>query len=66
MVTNSFLGTARQVIDPWGGSYMMEKLTDDLATKALEIINEVCRRTRALEHIVSSWLKRMHDISFTG
>jgi len=30
-----------KVIDPWGGSYMMEKLTDDLANKALEIINEV-------------------------
>jgi len=30
-----------KVVDPWGGSYMMEKLTDDLANKALEIINEV-------------------------
>jgi hypothetical protein len=29
-----------KVIDPWGGSYMMEKLTDDLANRALDIINE--------------------------
>lgn len=29
------------VADPWGGSYMMESLTDDLYTAALEIINEV-------------------------
>lgn len=30
-----------QVADPWGGSYMMEALTRDLAEKAMEIINEV-------------------------
>lgn len=30
-----------QVADPWGGSYMMEALTRDLADKAMEIINEV-------------------------
>ncbi|WP_372695940.1 methylmalonyl-CoA mutase [Immundisolibacter sp.] len=29
------------VIDPWGGSYLMEKLTQDLADKAWEIIQEV-------------------------
>eukprot|EP00804_Cyclotella_cryptica_P027422 CCRYP_008838-RB/>CCRYP_008838-RB protein AED:0.05 eAED:0.05 QI:516/1/1/1/0.83/0.85/7/1477/700 len=29
------------VADPWGGSYMMESLTDELAEKAMEIINEV-------------------------
>ena len=27
--------------DPWGGSYMMESLTDELADKAMMIINEV-------------------------
>ncbi|KAH9260249.1 hypothetical protein BASA81_001418 [Batrachochytrium salamandrivorans] len=31
------------VADPWGGSYMMEALTDDLATSAREIIDEVER-----------------------
>jgi len=29
------------VADPWGGSYLMESLTDDLYDAALEIINEV-------------------------
>ena len=29
------------VVDPWGGSYMMERLTQDLADKAMDIINEV-------------------------
>eukprot|EP00571_Detonula_confervacea_P008990 CAMPEP_0172314010 /NCGR_PEP_ID=MMETSP1058-20130122/21441_1 /TAXON_ID=83371 /ORGANISM="Detonula confervacea, Strain CCMP 353" /LENGTH=822 /DNA_ID=CAMNT_0013027759 /DNA_START=65 /DNA_END=2530 /DNA_ORIENTATION=+ len=29
------------VADPWGGSYMMESLTDELAEKAMEIIDEV-------------------------
>jgi methylmalonyl-CoA mutase len=30
-----------KVADPWGGSYMMESLTNDLAESAMEIINEV-------------------------
>ena len=30
-----------QVADPWGGSFMMEKLTSDLHDAALEIVNEV-------------------------
>jgi methylmalonyl-CoA mutase len=29
------------VADPWGGSYMMESLTEDVYQKALEIINEI-------------------------
>ncbi|KAL9183443.1 hypothetical protein ACHAXT_004299 [Thalassiosira profunda] len=29
------------VADPWGGSYMMESLTDELADKAMQIIDEV-------------------------
>jgi len=29
------------VADPWGGSYMMESLTDELADKAMAIIDEV-------------------------
>ena len=31
----------RQVVDPWGGSYMMETLTDELANRARELIAEV-------------------------
>ena len=30
-----------KVIDPWGGSYMMESLTQDIADKAWELIEEV-------------------------
>jgi methylmalonyl-CoA mutase len=29
------------VADPWGGSFMMESLTNDLFMEAMEIINEV-------------------------
>ena len=34
-------GGAAQTIDPWGGSYYVERLTHDLAAKALEHIAEV-------------------------
>ncbi|MHA0034596.1 methylmalonyl-CoA mutase [Deinococcus sp. PESE-13] len=30
-----------QVVDPWGGSYLMERLTHDLAEKARELMREV-------------------------
>ena len=30
-----------QVVDPWGGSYMMESLTRDLADRARQLIQEV-------------------------
>ena len=30
-----------KVADPWGGSYMMESLTNDLYDEALKVINEV-------------------------
>jgi methylmalonyl-CoA mutase len=29
------------VIDPWGGSYMMESLTDDIAARARELMEEI-------------------------
>jgi methylmalonyl-CoA mutase len=29
------------VVDPWGGSYMMESLTQDIADKAWELISEI-------------------------
>ena len=31
-----------QVADPWGGSYMMESLTNEVYDAALALINEVC------------------------
>ena len=30
-----------QVADPWGGSYMMETLTNEIHDAALEVIREV-------------------------
>lgn len=30
-----------QVADPWGGSYMMESLTEDMVQAAKKIIDEV-------------------------
>jgi methylmalonyl-CoA mutase len=30
-----------KVVDPWGGSYMMENLTQDIASKAWELVEEV-------------------------
>lgn len=33
-----------KVVDPWGGSYMMENLTQDIADKAWELIEEVEER----------------------
>ncbi|CBL47048.1 Methylmalonyl-CoA mutase, beta subunit [gamma proteobacterium HdN1] len=33
-----------KVVDPWGGSYMMESLTDELVNKAWEIIEDVKAR----------------------
>ena len=33
--------TSRNVVDPWAGSYMMEKLTQDMADAAWAIIEEV-------------------------
>jgi len=45
------------VIDPWGGSYMMERLTQDMADKAWAILEEIegmGGMTRAVE---SGWAK---------
>ena len=30
-----------KTVDPWAGSYHLEKLTDEIATKALKLINEI-------------------------
>ncbi|HLS82294.1 MAG TPA: methylmalonyl-CoA mutase [Steroidobacter sp.] len=46
------------VIDPWAGSYMMEKLTQDLADKAWEIIEEVEAMGGMTKAVESGWAKR--------
>ena len=43
---------ATDIIDPWGGSFFVEKLTSDLAAKALDHIEEIDRMggmTKAIE-----------------
>ncbi|RYX93311.1 MAG: methylmalonyl-CoA mutase [Comamonadaceae bacterium] len=45
------------VIDPWAGSYMMEKLTQDMADKAWEIIEEVEGMGGMTRAVDSGWAK---------
>ncbi|MDX5446427.1 MAG: methylmalonyl-CoA mutase, partial [Zoogloeaceae bacterium] len=45
------------VVDPWAGSYMMEKLTQDLADKAWEIIEEVEAMGGMTKAVESGWAK---------
>ena len=45
------------VIDPWAGSYMMEKLTQDMADRAWEIIEEVDRMGGMTKAVGSGWAK---------
>jgi len=45
------------VIDPWAGSYMMEKLTHDMADKALEIIAEVEAMGGMTKAVENGWAK---------
>jgi methylmalonyl-CoA mutase len=45
------------VIDPWAGSYMMEKLTQDMADKAWAIIEEVDTQGGMVRCVDSGWAK---------
>ena len=45
------------VIDPWAGSYMMEKLTQDMADKAWAIIQEVEGMGGMTKAVESGWAK---------
>ena len=47
----------KHVIDPWAGSYMMEKLTQDMADKAWEIIGEVEGLGGMTKAVGSGWAK---------
>ena len=46
-----------RVIDPWAGSYMMEKLTQDLADQAWKIIEEVEAMGGMTRAVESGWAK---------
>ncbi|WOB06711.1 methylmalonyl-CoA mutase [Piscinibacter gummiphilus] len=45
------------VVDPWAGSYMMEKLTQDMADKAWSIIEEVEAMGGMTKAVQSGWAK---------
>jgi methylmalonyl-CoA mutase len=45
------------VVDPWAGSYMMEKLTQDMADKAWAIIEEVDAMGGMTKAVDSGWAK---------
>ncbi|MEL4178508.1 methylmalonyl-CoA mutase [Roseateles sp. PN1] len=45
------------VIDPWAGSYMMEKLTQDMADKAWSIIEEVEAMGGMVKAVDRGWAK---------
>ena len=46
------------VVDPWGGSYMMESLTSELVAEATTIIADVATRGGMTACIESGWAKR--------
>ena len=45
------------VIDPWAGSYLMEKLTQDMADSAWKIIEEVDAMGGMIRAVESGWAK---------
>ncbi|MEP7294688.1 MAG: methylmalonyl-CoA mutase [Burkholderiales bacterium] len=45
------------VVDPWAGSYMMEKLTQDMADAAWKIIEEVDAMGGMVKAVDSGWAK---------
>lgn len=45
------------VVDPWGGSYMMESLTDELTDSAREIVSEVEASGGMAKAVASGWPK---------
>jgi methylmalonyl-CoA mutase len=46
-----------RVIDPWAGSYMMEKLTQDMADAAWAIVQEVSAMGGMIQAVYSGWAK---------
>ena len=45
------------VVDPWAGSYMMEKLTQDMAEKAWALIQEIDQMGGMTKAVESGWAK---------
>ncbi len=53
------------VVDPWAGSYMMEKLTHDMANAAWKIIEEVDAMGGMVKAVDSGWAKLKIEASAT-
>ena len=52
-------------IDPLGGSYYIERLTDDLEAEARELVGEVDERGGMLRAIEDQWVqRRVQDVAF--
>jgi len=51
------------VVDPWGGSYLMESLTQELADKAWSIIQEVEGQGGMTQAVASGWAKLQIEAS---
>ena len=51
------------VVDPWGGSYMMERLTQDMADAATIIIDQVDAQGGMLRAVESGWAKLQIEAS---
>lgn len=45
------------MVDPWGGSYMMEKLTDELVNESLILIEEIEQMGGMTKAIISGMPK---------
>jgi methylmalonyl-CoA mutase len=45
------------VVDPWAGSYMMERLTQDMVDKASAILDEVAQQGGMTKAVASGWAK---------
>jgi len=54
------------VIDPWAGSYMMEKLTQDMADAAWKIIEEVEAMGGMVRAVDSGWAKLKIEAAAAG
>ncbi|MFD1599595.1 acyl-CoA mutase large subunit family protein [Halobellus rarus] len=52
-------------IDPLGGSYYVESLTDDIGAEARAILDEIDARGGMLDAVESGWVKRqIQDVAF--
>ncbi|WP_144901245.1 acyl-CoA mutase large subunit family protein [Halobellus captivus] len=52
-------------IDPLGGSYYVESLTDDLESEAFDLLDEIDERGGMLSAVESGWVKRqIQEVAF--